>query len=87
MQRTAIARALFVEPRVLFADEPTGNLDRRAGEEIMRILHSLNVDRQLTIVIVTHDMAVARSTNRVVRLADNKIQTETNYVSENLYQR
>jgi lipoprotein-releasing system ATP-binding protein len=73
MQRTAIARALIAQPRVLFADEPTGNLDRHTGDEIMKLLHNLNDQRQLTIVMVTHDPHVAGSASRVLKLVDNQI--------------
>ena len=76
MQRVAIARALMSEPRILFADEPTGNLDRNTGDEILKILHGLNEKMGLTIVMVTHDQAVANSANRVVRLVDSRIQQE-----------
>lgn len=70
MQRTAIARALIAEPRVLLADEPTGNLDRQTGEEIMQILRTLNGQHNLTIVMVTHDLAVAAQADRTVRLVE-----------------
>jgi lipoprotein-releasing system ATP-binding protein len=73
MQRTAIARALISQPRILFADEPTGNLDRRTGGQIMKLLRNLNDQRQLTIVMVTHDLNVAGSANRVLKLVDNRI--------------
>lgn len=73
MQRTAIARALMSEPRVLLADEPTGNLDQQTGQEIMRILRSLNRDENLTIVMVTHDNAIADQADRVVRLVEGRV--------------
>ena len=76
MQRVAIARALMPEPKILFADEPTGNLDRKTGDEILKILHGLNEKMGLTIVMVTHDQAVAQSANQVVRLVDSRIQQE-----------
>ncbi len=60
MQRAAIARALVARPRVLFADEPTGNLDPSTGKEILEILRTLNDHQNVTIVMVTHDMGIAR---------------------------
>ncbi|MCA9121906.1 MAG: ABC transporter ATP-binding protein [Planctomycetaceae bacterium] len=74
MQRAAIARALIAEPQVLLADEPTGNLDSRTGEEIMEILRTLNADQNLTIVMVTHDAAIASQADRIVRLAEGCVQ-------------
>jgi lipoprotein-releasing system ATP-binding protein len=74
MQRAAIARALFAEPQVLLADEPTGNLDSKTGEEIMEILRTLNADQNLTIVMVTHDAAIASQADRIVRLAEGRVQ-------------
>jgi len=68
MQRAAIARALAAEPEVLLADEPTGNLDSTTGEEILRILRTLNDKQNLTIVMVTHDRAVAAQADRTLRL-------------------
>jgi lipoprotein-releasing system ATP-binding protein len=73
MQRAAIARALISRPRVLLADEPTGNLDRKTGDEIMRILRSLNADQNLTIVMVTHDPAIAAQADRTVRLVEGRV--------------
>jgi lipoprotein-releasing system ATP-binding protein len=73
MQRTAIARALIASPRVLLADEPTGNLDQQTGEEILEILRTLNRRNHLTLVMVTHDLAVARQADRMVRLVAGKV--------------
>ena len=74
MQRAAIARALLANPRVLLADEPTGNLDRATGEQIMTILRQLNAEQKLTIVMVTHDPWIAEQADRVVRLVEGRIQ-------------
>jgi lipoprotein-releasing system ATP-binding protein len=74
MQRAAIARALIAKPRVLLADEPTGNLDRKNGEEILRILRTLNRAENVTIVMVTHDNSLASQADRIVRLAEGRVQ-------------
>lgn len=71
-QRVAIARAVVMGPRILLADEPTGNLDRRSAEEIMQLLESMN-SRGLTLVVVTHDPEVAARANRIIRLDDGSI--------------
>ena len=73
MQRTAIARALVNRPKVLLADEPTGNLDRAAGQGIIDILRNLNTNENLTIVMVTHDENIARQADRTVRLVEGRI--------------
>lgn len=73
MQRAAIARALITEPQILLADEPTGNLDRHTGQEIMHLLRNLNRQRLLTIVMVTHDETIAEQADRIVRLADGRV--------------
>jgi lipoprotein-releasing system ATP-binding protein len=74
MQRVAIARALAAEPEVLFADEPTGNLDTTSGEEILAILRTLNAENNLTIVMVTHDRGIAAGADRTVRLAQGRVE-------------
>jgi lipoprotein-releasing system ATP-binding protein len=74
MQRAAIARALVARPRVLLADEPTGNLDRKNGEEILKILRTLNDREGVTIVMVTHDHGLARQADRIVRLVEGRVQ-------------
>jgi lipoprotein-releasing system ATP-binding protein len=74
LQRVAIARALMSEPRVLLADEPTGNLDCRTGEEIIQILRALNAQQNLTIVMVTHDQTVAEQADRAVRLVEGRVE-------------
>src|SRR5262245_14033565 len=73
MQRTAIARALVSNPRVLLADEPTGNLDKHTGEEIMDILRRLNREQNLTIVMVTHDTQIAAEADRTITLVDGRV--------------
>ncbi len=73
MQRTAIARALISQPKLLLADEPTGNLDQKTGGEILTLLKQLNRDRGLTVVMVTHDQAIAKQADHVVRLVEGKV--------------
>lgn len=74
MQRAAIARALMANPEVLLADEPTGNLDADTGHEILDLLRSLNGQNELTIIMVTHDEAIARAAHRTVRLAEGRLE-------------
>jgi ABC-type lipoprotein export system ATPase subunit len=76
-QRVAIARALVNRPPVLFADEPTGNLDSQTSEEILAMFQRLNRDEGITIILVTHDAAVAQHAQRVIRVRDGLVDTET----------
>jgi putative ABC transport system ATP-binding protein len=75
-QRVAMARALVTQPLVLLADEPTGNLDSQCGREIMELIRSLNRDRGITILVVTHDSDIAGYANRIVRFADGLIEAD-----------
>jgi putative ABC transport system ATP-binding protein len=72
-QRVAIARALVNEPTILLADEPTGNLDTKTGEEIIGLFQKLHEENGQTVVYVTHDAFIARHTQRIIRLVDGKI--------------
>jgi lipoprotein-releasing system ATP-binding protein len=74
MQRAAIARALINRPRVLLADEPTGNLDTANGQHVMKLLRDLNQQDGLTIVMVTHNMDLVQDADRVVRITDGRIE-------------
>ncbi len=76
-QRVAIARALVNNPSILFADEPTGNLDTKMSEEILRIFNEINSSEGVTIVLVTHEADVANSAKRIVRLVDGEIADDT----------
>lgn len=75
-QRVAIARALINDPAVIFADEPTGNLDSKSGHEVVEILKKLNQEGR-TIVIVTHDLELAKMANRTIRIFDGKVISDT----------
>jgi lipoprotein-releasing system ATP-binding protein len=80
MQRTAIARALVSSPRVLFADEPTGNLDTDSGMEIVKLLRSVNRDQGVTILMVTHNLELVRHTDRVVRMTSGRLEQQSSKV-------
>jgi putative ABC transport system ATP-binding protein len=73
-QRVAIARALVNEPAILMADEPTGNLDSKSGQEIMNLLLSLNRERNTILLIITHDPRIAAQTQRTIKLRDGEIE-------------
>jgi putative ABC transport system ATP-binding protein len=75
-QRVAIARALVSRPRIVFADEPTGNLDSRSGAEVLELLRRSVVEHGQTVVMVTHDPVAAGYTDRVVFLADGRVEGE-----------
>ncbi len=75
-QRVAIARALVTEPKVIFADEPTGNLDTARGQEIMQLLSSLNTEQGITIVLVTHEEVIATYARRRICFLDGHIESD-----------
>ncbi len=72
-QRVALIRALIGRPKILFADEPTGNLDRKNGEELLELLTSLTRDEKCTVIMVTHDSAIADRADTVIRMRDGEI--------------
>jgi ABC-type lipoprotein export system ATPase subunit len=74
-QRVAIARSLVNNPPLLFADEPTGNLDSHTSEEVLRMFEQLNADAGITIILVTHDANVAKHARRIIRISDGLIET------------
>jgi putative ABC transport system ATP-binding protein len=75
-QRVALARAFANEPKILFADEPTGNLDAETGSKVIDLLVRLNGEEQATLVLVTHDDALANRAHRVVRISGGRIVAE-----------
>ncbi len=75
-QRVAIARALINNPSILFADEPTGNLDSKTSEEVLELFRKLNEEEGVTIILVTHDASVARSAKRTIRITDGMVEAE-----------
>ena len=72
-QRVAIARALANKPKLILADEPTGNLDSKTGRSIFQLLHNLSRDEETTVLVVTHDLEIARQADRVFRLENGKM--------------
>ena len=83
-QRVAIARALVNRPSILMGDEPTGNLDSRTSKEVIQLFKRLNEDHEITVILVTHDQAIARTAKRTVVLRDGKIVTDTTDFAEAL---
>ena len=77
-QRVAIARALINHPKVVFADEPTGNLDSATGESIVKLLKELNKKEGVTIIVVTHDESIIKYADRVARINDGRIEISSN---------
>ena len=75
-QRVAIARALITQPSILLADEPTGNLDTRTSIEVMDIFQRLNIERGITVLLITHEMDIAEYGTRLVRFRDGRIQID-----------
>jgi len=75
-QRVAIARALVTHPSIVFADEPTGNLDTQTGQEIMEIFNSLNRDRKVTVLLVTHEADIAAYADRIIHIRDGLIHSD-----------
>ena len=74
-QRVAIARSLIMEPKLILADEPTGNLDTKSGEEIMKLLKQLNKEEDITVLIVTHEEDIAAQTKRKIHIVDGELKT------------
>jgi len=73
-QRVAIARALIMNPKLILADEPTGNLDSKSGQIILKILEDLNKNSKITVLVVTHDMNVAEKAKRIIKIRDGEIE-------------
>jgi len=76
MQRVAVARALIVQPKILIADEPTGNLDKANGDAIFKLFRKLSVEQGLTLIITTHNLALGHEADRVITLEDGRILRE-----------
>ncbi|MEM5872388.1 MAG: ABC transporter ATP-binding protein [Candidatus Aenigmatarchaeota archaeon] len=72
-QRVAIARALANEPQIILADEPTGNLDSKSGKEIMELLVKLNKEKGVTLLVITHDISIAKYAEKIIRIKDGRI--------------
>ena len=75
-QRVAIARALVNKPSIIFADEPTGNLDSKTGEDVMELFKNLNNQGQ-TIILITHEEDIARQSKRIINIKDGLIESDT----------
>ena len=75
-QRVAIARALICDPKVIFADEPTGNLDSKSGQTVMEIIQKLNKEHGHTIILITHETYTAEYADRIISLKDGKVESD-----------
>ena len=75
-QRTSIGRALITNPTIILADEPTGNLDSKSSDEIVALLKKSNRDMKQTIIMITHNMEIAKSADRIIKIQDGKIVEE-----------
>ena len=80
-QRVCIARALSNKPAILFADEPTGNLDGRTGREVLSLMRTVGKELGITLIMVTHDLGVAEQAERVIRLEDGRVRDDSGAVS------
>jgi putative ABC transport system ATP-binding protein len=78
-QRVAVARAIATDPRVLFADEPTGNLDSKVSQEVMQLIAGLNRTKGITVVMVTHEAAMAEYARRIVTVHDGLIASDVRH--------
>lgn len=72
-QRVAIARCLINKPQIIFLDEPTGNLDQDSSAQVIALLKKLNIEQQITLILVTHDLEIAKSSDRLIHIVDGKI--------------
>ena len=81
-QRVSIARAIITEPSIVLADEPTGNLDSRTGQEVMELLCEIFRERNTTFILSSHDPQMEHYTDRTVRFDDGKIETENHHTGE-----
>jgi len=75
-QRVAIARALVNDPQVIFADEPTGNLDSKSGQAVISILEKLNIEKKHTVILITHETETAEHAERIIRIVDGKVESD-----------
>ena len=82
-QRVAIARALINNPQILFADEPTGNLDRANADEVLELLFRIRAELGQTLVMVTHDLAIADQADRIFRMDNGELTLERDYIKGN----
>ena len=78
-QRTSIGRALITNPTIILADEPTGNLDSKSSDEIVALLKKTNKELKQTIIMITHNLEIAKCADRIIKIEDGKIAKETNY--------